>query len=595
MPPVETSTGVDEVTAEHAASGHDAAVLEAERVKAKKRAERFGQEYKEPKANVVARGLMSRKEVLAMRKEQALKKMNRRGEFVAGIDVFDPEEEASGPRAPPSSARTRPPRSPRNSRRSRTGATHRTPRGLSRTPRRSRRPTPTRWTTARARTPDPRTSRRISSSPGWTPRWIPLAPDAVHLYGVDHMTTNECMGYFHEYGPVFVEWINDSSCNVVFNDEHTAGAPYDGRAPPRAPRPTPTAVWRSRGDVRGDVVALGLEFRVTAASSNSHSGSPPRRTSSPTARRGAGCCGGGGANAGERRRQAPSLRRRGQRRRPAAGGGGGERRRRRRGARGRWRIAAAACEHTATPSVAEERARRERRQAETPRRGRRRARRRRRGAAGGVDGRPTGIGTETVAGIGRDASGRRGQRRCGERRRGGRRRGRGGGASGGAPAAGWIFRGRRGGLWRRRGGRANGGGRSAAAPRWVPRCGGENPRERRRRERRRRGDVGSSIGRAGRPPSPPSAPAARACAAAARRRITRCTCRTRAELSMRCMIPEMTSPAKQQRHGRLVEPWSRGRASGELFERCAGDVPSASRAWRGCCPRRRAARRRRWI
>ena len=40
----------DEVTAEHAASGHDAAVLEAERVKAKKRAERFGQEYKEPKA-----------------------------------------------------------------------------------------------------------------------------------------------------------------------------------------------------------------------------------------------------------------------------------------------------------------------------------------------------------------------------------------------------------------------------------------------------------------------------------------------------------------------------------------------------------------
>ena len=84
----------DEVTAEHAASGHDAAVLEAERVKAKKRAERFGQEYKEPKANVVARGLMSRKEVLAMRKEQALKKMNRRGEFVAGIDVFDPEEEA---------------------------------------------------------------------------------------------------------------------------------------------------------------------------------------------------------------------------------------------------------------------------------------------------------------------------------------------------------------------------------------------------------------------------------------------------------------------------------------------------------------------
>jgi hypothetical protein len=30
------------------------------------------------------------------------------------------------------------------------------------------------------------------------------------------------MAYFAEYGPVFVEWINDTSCNVVFADEHTA-------------------------------------------------------------------------------------------------------------------------------------------------------------------------------------------------------------------------------------------------------------------------------------------------------------------------------------------------------------------------------------
>ena len=48
--------------------------------------------------------------------------------------------------------------------------------------------------------------------------------DAVHLYGVDHMTTADCMGYFGEYGPVFCEWINDSSCNVVFADEHARAA-----------------------------------------------------------------------------------------------------------------------------------------------------------------------------------------------------------------------------------------------------------------------------------------------------------------------------------------------------------------------------------
>ena len=78
----------DDVAAEHAASGHDAAVLEAEKEKARKRAERFGQEYKEPKANAIARGLMSRKEVLAMRKERALKKMT---------DACQPDRQRSCP------------------------------------------------------------------------------------------------------------------------------------------------------------------------------------------------------------------------------------------------------------------------------------------------------------------------------------------------------------------------------------------------------------------------------------------------------------------------------------------------------------------
>lgn len=35
--------------------------------------------------------------------------------------------------------------------------------------------------------------------------------EAVVLYGVDTMSTKECMQYFGEYGPSFVEWINDSS------------------------------------------------------------------------------------------------------------------------------------------------------------------------------------------------------------------------------------------------------------------------------------------------------------------------------------------------------------------------------------------------
>jgi len=31
---------------------------------------------------------------------------------------------------------------------------------------------------------------------------------------VDVMSTKDCLQYFGEYGPTFVEWINDSSCEL---------------------------------------------------------------------------------------------------------------------------------------------------------------------------------------------------------------------------------------------------------------------------------------------------------------------------------------------------------------------------------------------
>ena len=81
-----------DVEHEHEASGRNADVLKLEREKARKRAERFGQEFKEPSKKTLAgaHGLLSRKEVLAMRKEQAMKKAARGGQFVTGIDLFDP-------------------------------------------------------------------------------------------------------------------------------------------------------------------------------------------------------------------------------------------------------------------------------------------------------------------------------------------------------------------------------------------------------------------------------------------------------------------------------------------------------------------------
>jgi hypothetical protein len=43
-------------------------------------------------------------------------------------------------------------------------------------------------------------------------RDVERRPDTIHLYGVDVMSTADVLQYFGAYGPTFVEWINDSSC-----------------------------------------------------------------------------------------------------------------------------------------------------------------------------------------------------------------------------------------------------------------------------------------------------------------------------------------------------------------------------------------------
>ena len=49
--------------------------------------------------------------------------------------------------------------------------------------------------------------------------------DALHVHGVDELSTNDIFDYFRGYAPLAVEWIDDSSCNVVWkNVVHAANA-----------------------------------------------------------------------------------------------------------------------------------------------------------------------------------------------------------------------------------------------------------------------------------------------------------------------------------------------------------------------------------
>lgn len=47
-------------------------------------------------------------------------------------------------------------------------------------------------------------------------------PDSVHLFGVDLMSTADCLQFFTDFAPVSVEWLNDTACNVVFRDGKSA-------------------------------------------------------------------------------------------------------------------------------------------------------------------------------------------------------------------------------------------------------------------------------------------------------------------------------------------------------------------------------------
>lgn len=56
--------------------------------------------------------------------------------------------------------------------------------------------------------------------------------DCLHMRGVNDMSTNDIFGYFGDYGPSSVEWINDVSCNVVWLDTATTARALIGTSRP---------------------------------------------------------------------------------------------------------------------------------------------------------------------------------------------------------------------------------------------------------------------------------------------------------------------------------------------------------------------------
>lgn len=88
--------------------------------------------------------------------------------------------------------------------------------------------------------------------------------DAVHVYGLDFLKTGHMQEIFGQFNHRFVEWINDSSANVVFKDAASARKALESLSYPKAGDDP----WRRTPDilVRDDLPAVYLQMRLAAVS-----------------------------------------------------------------------------------------------------------------------------------------------------------------------------------------------------------------------------------------------------------------------------------------------------------------------------------------
>ena len=97
-------------------------------------------------------------------------------------------------------------------------------------------------------------------------------PEAVHIYGVDLLSTRDLLQYFGDYGPKYIEWLNDSSANVIFNDEATSkraiaglGSPLSNDDLPEGALSDPQSIqylWHKGKDFHKAGSDIPLVFRI---------------------------------------------------------------------------------------------------------------------------------------------------------------------------------------------------------------------------------------------------------------------------------------------------------------------------------------------
>ncbi|KAL9189695.1 hypothetical protein ACHAXT_009370 [Thalassiosira profunda] len=78
------------------------------------------------------------------------------------------------------------------------------------------------------------------------PKKVNVVPTKIHLFSNDwapfkQIRTDDLMSYFRDYGPSYVEWLGELSCNVLFEDRHSAARAFHAMSQ-ELPTPPPESV-----------------------------------------------------------------------------------------------------------------------------------------------------------------------------------------------------------------------------------------------------------------------------------------------------------------------------------------------------------------
>eukprot|EP00741_Cyanophora_paradoxa_P012883 tig00020629_g12439.t1 len=112
---------------------------------------------------------------------------------------------------------------------------------------------------------------------------VPRIWESVHVYGTDDMSTADVLAYFKEFGPSWVTWINDSSCNVVFEDRFSAKRALFELSTVALPIPLDTPPPPPKGKSPAPAPADGAPAPAPAPSDDSDMAVEPTTTSATNA------------------------------------------------------------------------------------------------------------------------------------------------------------------------------------------------------------------------------------------------------------------------------------------------------------------------